>query len=357
MFGPDKCGPNNKVHFIVRHKNPVSGKYEEKHLKNPPNVKMDTKTHLYSLHILKDNTFKVLIDNEEVRTGSLLEEFDPPFNPPEVIDDPDDKKPEDWVDEAKIPDPSAVKPDDWDETAPAQIIDVDDTKPDTWQDNEPLEIPDPEATKPEDWEDDLDGEWEAPLVRNPKCADGQCGTWKPRYIANPAYKGKWKPPLIDNPDYIGVWAPRKIPNPYFFVDEHPHNLEKMRAIGIEIWTMKDRIFFDNFIISYKKGEVDKFTSIWEQRKDDEEIIEAEERAKRSSPILDQITTFAKDNVILVVVIVVVLIVSIIFCFCFPNPPVPTTKVASTSTTVPASTTPAPGESKPTPPKKKKQKAD
>jgi len=40
MFGPDKCGTNNKVHFIVRHKNPISGVYEEKHLKNQPTIKM-----------------------------------------------------------------------------------------------------------------------------------------------------------------------------------------------------------------------------------------------------------------------------------------------------------------------------
>jgi len=219
--------------------------------------------------------------------------------------------------------------------------------------------------KPEDWEDDLDGEWEAPLIRNPKCANGQCGTWKPRYISNPAYKGIWKPPLIDNPDYDGVWAPRKIPNPYYFVDEHPHNLEKMRAIGLEIWTMKDRIFFDNFIITYKKGEVDKFTSIWEQRYDDEEITEAQEKAKNSTSILDQITSFAKENVLLVVVIVVILFVSIVFFFCFPITPTLTTKATKApATPVPASTAPgstksestAP-ESNTTPSKKKKQKAD
>lgn len=32
-----------------------------------------------------------------------------------MMDDPEDKKPEDWVDEAKIPDEKATKPDDWDE--------------------------------------------------------------------------------------------------------------------------------------------------------------------------------------------------------------------------------------------------
>ena len=27
MFGPDKCGETNKVHFILRHKNPLSGEW------------------------------------------------------------------------------------------------------------------------------------------------------------------------------------------------------------------------------------------------------------------------------------------------------------------------------------------
>ena len=31
------------------------------------------------------------------------------MNPPKEIDDPEDKKPEDWVDEKRIPDPEAVK--------------------------------------------------------------------------------------------------------------------------------------------------------------------------------------------------------------------------------------------------------
>lgn len=295
MFGPDKCGTSNKVHFIIRHKNPISGVYEEKHLKSPPASKIDTKTHLYGLHIHKDNTFKIFIDNKEVKSGSLLEDFNPPFNPPKEIDDPNDFKPASWVDEAKIPDPDAVKPDDWDETLPATIIDEDDVKPDTWLDDEPLEIPDPEAIKPEDWDDELDGEWEGPKVPNPKCAAG-CGRWEPRLIANPAYKGIWKPPLIDNPKYIGEWAPRRIPNPNFFVEENPHNLDKMGALGIEIWTMKDGILFDNFIISYNQADVDKFTSeTWVKKNQDEERIYAEEQAKKSPSLVQQVIDFITNN--------------------------------------------------------------
>ena len=40
MFGPDRCGADNKLHFIFRHKNPKTGVFEEKHLKLPPNAKV-----------------------------------------------------------------------------------------------------------------------------------------------------------------------------------------------------------------------------------------------------------------------------------------------------------------------------
>jgi hypothetical protein len=33
------------------------------------------------------------------KEGSLFEDFQPPFNPPAEIDDPEDFKPADWVDE------------------------------------------------------------------------------------------------------------------------------------------------------------------------------------------------------------------------------------------------------------------
>lgn len=56
-----------------------------------------------------DNTYEILINGESDKTGSLLEDFEPAVNPPKEIDDPKDKKPEDWVEQAKIPDPYAVK--------------------------------------------------------------------------------------------------------------------------------------------------------------------------------------------------------------------------------------------------------
>ena len=249
MFGPDKCGGNDKVHFILQHQNPVSKEWEEKHANDMPVSHLgDRKTHLYTLIVRPDNSFEVLIDNVSKKKGSLLSDMTPPVNPEKVIDDPDDKKPSDWVDLAQIEDPAATKPDDWDETLPEYIPDEKASKPAGWEDDEPLQVPDPAATKPADWDDEEDGDWEAPIVDNPKCKVG-CGEWKRPTIRNPDYKGKWFPPLIDNPDYKGPWAPRKIENKNYFVDEHPHNMHPISAVGFELLTVSGGIVFDNILLT------------------------------------------------------------------------------------------------------------
>ncbi|TKY73727.1 Calnexin-like protein [Spatholobus suberectus] len=251
MFGPDKCGATNKVHFIFKHKNPKNGEYVEHHLKYPPSVPSDKLSHVYTAILKPDNELQILIDGEEKKKANFLssEDFEPPLIPPKTIPDPDDKKPEDWDERAKIPDTSAVKPDDWDEDAPMEIVDEEAEKPEGWLDDEPEEIDDPEATKPEDWDDEEDGEWEAPKIDNPKCeAAPGCGEWKRPMKRNPAYKGKWSTPYIDNPSYKGIWKPREIPNPDYFELAKP-DFEPIAAVGIEIWTMQDGILFDNILIA------------------------------------------------------------------------------------------------------------
>ncbi|XP_027358544.1 calnexin homolog isoform X1 [Abrus precatorius] len=251
MFGPDKCGATNKVHFIFKHKNPKNGEYVEHHLKYPPSVPSDKLSHVYTAILKPDNELEILIDGEEKKKANFLssEDFEPPLIPPKTIPDPEDKKPEDWDERAKIPDPSAVKPDDWDEDAPMEIEDAEAEKPEGWLDDEPEEIDDPEAIKPEDWDDEEDGEWEAPKIDNPKCeAAPGCGEWKRPMKRNPAYKGKWSAPYIDNPDYKGIWKPQEIPNPDYFELKKP-DFEPIAAIGIEIWTMQDGILFDNILIA------------------------------------------------------------------------------------------------------------
>ena len=232
MFGPDKCGHTNKVHFIFNHKNPKTGEYEEKHLEAAPIANIAKTSELYTLLVHNNNTFTIQKNHETVREGSIFENFKPAVNPPEEIDDPDDSKPEDWVDEARIPDPEATKPEDWDEDAPFEIVDEEAEKPEDWLEEEPLTVPDPEAEKPEDWDDEEDGDWIPPTVPNPKCADvSGCGPWSKPMKKNPDYKGKWTAPYIDNPAYKGKWAPRKIKNPDYFEDKTPANFEPIGAVS------------------------------------------------------------------------------------------------------------------------------
>lgn len=282
MFGPDKCGATNKVHFIFRHKNPKTGEYEEKHLKTPPVARTSKVTSLYTLIVKPDQTFDILVNGESVSEGNLLEHFTPSVNPEKEIDDPKDKKPADWVDEAQIPDPEATKPEDWDEEAPFEIVDEEATMPEDWLVDEPTSIPDPEAEKPEDWDEEEDGDWIPPTVPNPKCSENSgCGVWTAPMIKNPKYKGKWSAPLIENPAYKGVWAPRKIANPGYFEDKTPANFEPMGAIGFEIWTMQNDILFDNIYVGHSVEDAEKL------RKETFDvkfpIEEAEDEATRPKP--------------------------------------------------------------------------
>lgn len=281
MFGPDKCGSTNKVHFIVNHKNPKTGEYEEKHLNTPPTASISKVSNLYTLIVHSNNTYVIKKNGNVAKEGSMLEDFTPAFNPPKEIDDEKDSKPEDWVDEAKIADPEATKPEDWDEDAPFEIVDEDATMPEDWLENEPLTVPDPEAVKPEDWDDEEDGDWIPPTIPNPKgdSASG-LGPWSKPMIKNPAYKGKWSAPLIDNPAYKGVWAPRKIKNPAYYEDKHPSNLEPMGAIGFEIWTMQSDITFDNIYIGHSIADAEKFAEeTWAEKHPHEELAELADKPK------------------------------------------------------------------------------
>ncbi|CAG2164404.1 unnamed protein product, partial [Oppiella nova] len=258
MFGPDKCGNDMKLHFIFQHKNPNNGSLSEKHWKLTSNVNKidevvfkDSRWHLIRLEINTDNTFEVTLDKSSVGKGSLLEDFNPPVNPPKYIDDPNDSKPEDWDEREKIPDPDAVKPEDWDESEPRKISDPKAAKPSDWAEDEPEMVADADAKQPSDWDTEMDGEWEAPLIANPRCAQlSGCGKWTAPLIDNPKFKGKWRAPLIGNPAYKGKWGPRKVPNPDFYEDPDPfRTLLPIDAVAFELWTISDGIAFDNVLIT------------------------------------------------------------------------------------------------------------
>jgi calnexin len=322
MFGPDKCGSTEKVHFIIRHLNPISKVWEEKHMENPPAIKNDQVSHLYTLVVRPDNTFEVLIDLEVAKKGSLETDFKPAFTPEKEIDDVNDKKPSNWVDTEEMDDPSASKPLDWNEDAPMEIVDQNDKIPQEWDESAPSKIADPTAKKPEDWNDEEDGAWIAPEVENPQCAKG-CGKWTPRMIKNPEYKGKWVPPKIKNPEYKGVWAPKKVTNPNYFEEKFPSKFPDIEAVGIEVWQMTKNILFDNFIISQNVEAVEEYgRATWRPKY----VIQKEEIAKNAPAAPNQVTQALeeiKDRVldvlrnypIPIVSTIVVLILSIVFLCC------------------------------------------
>ncbi|ODQ65851.1 calnexin [Nadsonia fulvescens var. elongata DSM 6958] len=259
MFGPDKCGSTNKVHFIIRRKSPITGEYEEKHLAAPPSVKQNKYTNLYTLIIHPNQDFEIRINGVTSKAGSLLTEgvLKPGLNPSAQIEDVNDKKPEDWVDELFIPDPeNSVKPADWDEDAPFFIVDTSVVKPTDWDETIPLYIPDPESTKPVDWDDEEDGEFVAPEIFNPECESHGCGEWRAPKIKNPNYVGEWVAPMIENPAYAGEWASRLVDNPVYYEDLSPSNLEPIGGLGLELWTMQADILFDNIYLGHSVEEAE-----------------------------------------------------------------------------------------------------
>ncbi|KAK7679910.1 hypothetical protein QCA50_017069 [Cerrena zonata] len=179
MFGPDVCGSNDKVHFIINRPNPSTGEVEAHHLRTAPMSRNDQLTNLYTLILKKNQDFEIRINGDVAKAGNLVKNtalLTPPLNPPEEIEDPYDTKPLSWDDRKFIPDPNyPAKPDDYDELyGNAYIPDPEAVKPEDWDENEPLLIPDPEAVKPEDWNDEEDGEWISPDIINPICETKGC---------------------------------------------------------------------------------------------------------------------------------------------------------------------------------------
>merc|ERR1712086_1012799 len=135
MFGPDICGMTKRTHLIFN--------YNKENLLKTKDLRTESNelTHLYTLTVKPDNTFDVSIDGVSVEAGSLAE---------------------------------------------------------GWKFLKEKEVDDPEDKKPEDWDDESDGEWEAPQIDNPDFK----GAWSAKRIANPAYKGVWAPKKIANPEYV-----------------------------------------------------------------------------------------------------------------------------------------------------------
>jgi len=237
MFGPDFCGHSTKkTHVIFNYKG-------KNHLvKKTIAPKEDQLTHLYTLIVNPDNSYRVEIDGTQAAEGKLPEDWD--FLPAKTIPDPADKKPSDWVDEAEMDDPEDKKPAGWDDI--------------------PKTIKDPEAKKPEDWDDSLDGEWEAPVIDNPE------------------YKGEWKAKRIPNPAYKGPWVQKQIANPEYKEDSEIYAYNDFSWIGFDLWQVKAGTIFDNILITDSVEEAKEYgNATWGKKKDAEKkMFEEKEEAQR-----------------------------------------------------------------------------
>merc|ERR1719409_2629631 len=236
MFGPDKCGYNKRTHLIFQYK----GKNVLK--KTDLAYKHDALevSHLYTLTVKPDNTVKVEVDQEEIYSGSLKEDWE--VLKPKKIPDPDDKKPDSWVDEAMMDDPEDKKPDDW--VTEKRIVDSD-------------------AKKPDDWDDEEDGDWEPPMKDNPE------------------FKGEWMVKRISNPEYKGVWTAKDIDNPEYEDDENVYLFEDNGFIGFDLWQVKGGTIFDNVLITDDVAESDEAAKKWKTLSDIEKEKKKEEDDKKA----------------------------------------------------------------------------
>merc|ERR1711934_1078490 len=144
------------------------------------------------------------IDEEKIYEGNLNDDWE--VLKPKMIDDPEDKKPSDWVEDSMMDDPEDKKPDDWD--------------------------------------DEEDGEWEAPMIDNPD------------------YHGDWSVKRISNPAYKGFWEAKKIANPEYEDDNTVYKYAGFGFIGFDLWQVKGGTIFDNVIVCDDKAEADAFAAKW-----------------------------------------------------------------------------------------------
>jgi len=250
MFGPDKCGYTKRTHLIFTY----NGKNVLKKTDLPYKQEGEGTSHLYRLTLKPDNTVRVDIDQENVYEGNLKEDWE--LLEPKEIPDKDDKKPDDWVDEAMMDDPEDKKPEDW--VTEKQIVD-------------------PEAKIPDDWDSEEDGEWEAPMIDNPE------------------FKGEWYVKRISNPAYKGVWEARKIANPDFKDDDQVYKYDEFSFIGFDLWQVKGGTIFDNIIITDDAAEADVFAKKWETLSALEKEKKKEEDDKKAAEAKSSESAESKDD--------------------------------------------------------------
>ena len=237
MIGPDVCGANKRIHFILNHDGKNHLISDEKAGLGDPERETE-KVHAYTFVLKKDKTYAVFVDGMKRGEGAIEDHWS--ILAPKNIPDPAAKKPADWDDNPKIADPSVTKPENWDQ---------------------PAEIQNPNAKKPADWDDDVDGEWQAPMMKNPK------------------YKGEWKAPQIDNPNYKGEWVHPTVPNPDYKPDPSLA-VYTFGWAGIDLWQVKSGSIFTHIWIGDDlKEQLDWVRGPLKAIREKEGAVQAEQQAK------------------------------------------------------------------------------
>merc|ERR1719245_299418 len=144
------------------------------------------------------------------------------------------------------------------------MADPEDKKPEDWVEESEKRIVDSEAKKPDDWDDEEDGEWEAPMKDNP------------------AYKGDWTAKRISNPAYKGFWEAKKIANPEYEDDDAVYKFDDLGFVGFDLWQVKGGTIFDNVIITDDKAEADSFAKKWKDLSEVEKSKKKEEEDAKAA---------------------------------------------------------------------------
>jgi len=69
MFGPDICGATRKVHFILHNKG--TNHLIKKHV----SAETDSFSHVYTLVLSHDNTYKIYVDGDKKESGTLADDL------------------------------------------------------------------------------------------------------------------------------------------------------------------------------------------------------------------------------------------------------------------------------------------
>ena len=204
LFGPDFRGWDRRhLDFRVFRNRTEYKTYE------PILAFNDQFTHVYTLIIYSNQTYKMLKDNFTDIESTTERAFG--YCQPKEIPDPFETKPSDWEERDTIDDPDDVAPE--------------------WASDVPQFIPDATAARPPDWDDAVDGVWTAPLV------------------ANPEYRRDWKPRRIPNPAFRGEWRPSTIPNPEYDPDVHFGKPEDLCYVGIDVSQDVAGSIWDNILVT------------------------------------------------------------------------------------------------------------